>query len=326
MTRAVVVLADLYPESGHMPALESVPRLAVLERCLARAEREPLATGGWRSWLAGQLGAPAADAMASTGCWFATPVHYVAGLDTLRLHPDGLLRLSLQTQQQLAADFAKVFADTGWRLLPTDARDLLLQGPALDAEAPDPALFRGQSARDAAPRGGGSAPLRQLQSEIEMWLHESGVYGTTQSPPLKINGLWLWGRWLAPQLFSAASAAADGSRTVSESRAQVYADDLGARASAAAAGVAHFGLPERWPADERPGDRYVVITVQGMNVSQQMAELEQRWLQPALAALSAGQITTLELVCGLRHWRLNAGERWRFWRRRSHWLPELLAC
>lgn len=309
-----------------MPPLESVPRLPVLEWCLARAERKPLASGGWRPWLAGQLGAPAADATAPTGCWFATPVHYVAGLDTLRLHPDGLLRLPLQAQQQLAADFARVFADSGWRLLPTDARELLLQGPALDAEAPDPALFRGQSARDAAPRGSGSASLRGLQSEIEMWLHEAGVYGTTQSPPLQVNGLWLWGRWLAPHLFTAASAAADGSRAVSEGRAHVYADDLGARASAAAAGVAHFSLPEQWPTDERPGERYVVITVQGVNVSQQMEQLEQRWLLPALAALSTGRITTLELVCGLRHWRLSSGARWRFWRRRSHWLPELLAC
>jgi len=329
MSCAVLVLADLYPGSGALPELGSVPRLPLLEGALARAVSEPLGAGGWRAWLRDRLCADLAVQVVESGCWLATPVHYVAGLDTLRLHGEGLLRLAHPTQLQLADDFARVFAGSGWRLIATDAREMLLQGPALAAEAPDPARFTGQSTREASPQGEGKAALRRLQSEVEMWLHGAEFHGGDGARRLKVNGLWLWGQSYARSLaHDAEDLMARPMGSVGHNQAaQLYADDLGARACAVAAGMMHAPLPERWADDSRPaGDRYVVLNVPGANVIGQVEQFAQRWFEPALAALGAGHFKMLELVCGGRLWRLDSGTRWRFWRRRSHWLPELLSC
>lgn len=301
-----------------------MPRLPALERCLARADRRRLAAGDWRGWLHQRLGASPPQLAGRSGQWLATPVHYVAGLDTLRLHGDGLLRLPGSMQQRLAEDFARTFDGSGWRLQPTDARELLLQGPALQAEAPDPAAFLGQSTREALPRGSGMDVLRRLQTEIEMWLHGLDYRADTGTAWLKVNGLWLWGR-------AYAGLPVDPSADVgSRPRAgvtQLYADDLAARGSAAAAGLLHAALPGRWPDELRRGaDLYVVLNLRGTNVTTQLEAIEQDWIGPALDALAAGRVATLELVCGAQHWTLEAASRWRFWRRRTHWLPELLAC
>jgi len=300
--------------------LNSVRRLPALERCLARADCEVLGEGGWRGWLFDRLGVPLRSGTAPA-YWLATPVHYVAGLDTLRLHGDGLLHLPLSEQQRLAAEFARVFAGSGWELLATDARELLLRGPMLSAESPDPARFLGQSTRAAQSRGPGTGPLRRLQSEIEMWLHGADFHAG-RSARMKVNGLWLWGRTIARPM----SDSAAGSRA-----GQLYANDLAARAGAAAAGIAHAKLPEHWT-EARPagthggGDLYAVINITGTDITTQLADFEQRWFMPALAAHNAGRFATLELVCTTRRWQVDRAARWRFWRRPRHWLPELLAC
>jgi hypothetical protein len=324
MPRAVLVLADLYAASSVLPDVSSVRRLPSLERALARATSHAIDAADWRRWLSDRLGAPPRPVADVPAWWLATPVHYIAGLDTLRLHGDGLLRLSLPMQQQLVVEFARVFDGSGWRLLATGARELLLQGPALAAEAPDPAHFLGQSTREAQPRGKGVEVLRRLQGEVEMWLYGANFHGSGAATQLKVSGLWLWGRSFAAPL---ATNTVQAGRPPGGTVAQLYADDLAARACAAAAGVPQSELPQRWPEDEaRGGDLYVVINVAGSDVTAQLEDVEARWFAPALAACAAGRFASLELVCGARRWQLDGSARWRFWRRPRHWLPELLAC
>ncbi len=322
MPRAVLVLADLYAASGPLPDVSSVRRLPSLEWALARAASHVIDAADWRSWLRDRLGAPPQSARDTQAWWLATPVHYIAGLDTLRLHGDGLLRLPLPTQQQLVAGFARAFDGSGWRLLATDARELLMAGPSLAAEAPDPARFLGQSTRDAQPLGMGVEALRRLQGEIEMWLHGADFHGSGAGARLKVNGMWLWGRSYA----GLAADAAHADRSPGQAGGRLFADDLAARGCAAAAGMPQSALPQRWPEDGPGGDRYVVINIAGSDVTAQLEAIEARWFAPALAACVAGRYASLELVCGTRRWQLDGAARWRFWRRRRHWLPELLAC
>ena len=85
--------------------------------------------------------------------WLATPVHCFAGLDSVQLHPAGLLELPASEQSALAAEFTRVFADTPWRLHATGQRELLLSGAPLAASAADPAASIGADLRDGLPRG-----------------------------------------------------------------------------------------------------------------------------------------------------------------------------
>lgn len=324
MPRAVIILADLFPIQAEDADPAAVPRLPVLEHWLARSQCARIAGDDWRVWLHRRLGADLRHSSDASGYWFATPVHAMAGLDTVRLHGDGLLRLPLDEQHRLVAAFERTFAGSGWQLIPTDARELLLRGPDIDADAPDPARFLGRSTRDAQLQGRQVVPLRRLQGEIDMWLHAADFLGRAGHQVLKANGLWLWGRQYAGPLVVHSQSYAQ--RRPGVVGAELYADDLAARTCAAAGGLAQSGLPEAWPEVSRADlDRFVVLTVQNAAVPAQLADIEQRWLRPALASRQSGRYRAIELVCGSRHWVFDRMSALRVWRRRQHWLQELLA-
>ena len=181
MPRLILVLRDLYPARLSDAARAALPRLPQLEQWLARGDIE-LAAGDWREWLqrdtsdaalrAAPIASIAAAAVsgvpAAEPVWLATPVHLVAGLDTVRVHPAGLLQLSGEEQQALATDFTTVFAGSGWSLHATGRREMLLAGgPELNSGAVrshDPALWLGADPREGLPAGrermpcAGSAP------------------------------------------------------------------------------------------------------------------------------------------------------------------------
>ena len=130
--------------------------------------------------------------------WFASPIHLVAGLDTVRVHPAGLLQLSGEDQRLLERDFATVFADSGWSLHATGRRELLLAGgPVLKPDAVrshDPALWLGADPREGLPAGPEASALRRLGAEMEMWLHEHPINVARRSRgTLTANALWIWG-------------------------------------------------------------------------------------------------------------------------------------
>jgi len=108
----ILVLRD-FSAIGNAPARDALlPRLPALETLLGRAVRAPLPQG-WRDHLrtrfaaAAQLESAPAGVVATdldltpagigTQYWLATPVHCFAGLDSVQLHPAGLLELSVQT-------------------------------------------------------------------------------------------------------------------------------------------------------------------------------------------------------------------------------------
>jgi hypothetical protein len=241
--------------------------------------------------------------------WLATPVHLVAGLDTVRLHPQGLLRFDDSHARQLETDFARVFAGSGWQLHATGARDLLLSAPAtLAVTSTDPVEWLGDNPRAGLPQGADARALRTLATEIEMWLHGHAVNRERAAArQLGVSGLWLWGGGRS----SAPPATASG---------RLYSDDLVARSLWAGGAAAVAPLPAGWAElrSSQPATAHETA-----HVVLDFEAIEDRWLAPLLAEWQSGRVARIELVAGRQRHELRAPARWRFWSRPRPWWERL---
>ncbi len=322
MPRLTLVLRDLYPARLDEATRAALPRLPALERWLAQGAAQA-APGGWRKWLwhefgdASQAAAPpasiagaavagAADAGASADppLWLATPVHLMAGLDTVRLHPAGLLTLDAGEQAALSVDFARVFAGSGHSLHATGRRELLLAGGAPVApgnvHSHDPARWLGTEPRNAFPTGDGAQPLRRLGAEMEMWLHEHPVnLARVERGLLQANALWLWGGG-APALA--------GGMAVGTPQATAWAEDLYVDGLACLRGVSMAAGAQRWPAAH--GDALAVCELGASPDAPSLLALEREWLAPAFEHWRDGAVQNATLLAGDRAYTLQ-GPRWR---------------
>jgi hypothetical protein len=354
----VFVLAD-FPsvpggagDGGDAPA--GTPRLPQLETLLARARVAPLATD-WRGWLAARASSgallpptPAATVAAAwelrgaagrerEQVWLASPVHYFAGLDSVHLHPAGLLRLERAEQHALAVDFARVFADSPWTLRAFDRRELLLWGPAIAASGADPALYAGSDPSPGLPRGEGAGALRGLGAEIEMWLYEHPLNLERRGRgELPVTTLWLWGANTHSGATSPVRAAppARPSRQALLARparaaraAQLYGRDTFAEALWRLQGDTIQPLPESM--DGVPIDTdadHIVLLPLGRpeGLISALQQFEQHWLPGAWRALRGRRVTRLTLLIGTRSYQLRWPQLVRFWRARRPWW-EILA-
>ncbi len=318
-------------------ARAALPRLPALEWWLGQGRREQPGAD-WRHWLqrawhGGELAAatPASIAGAAVAgvrpnepLWLAAPVHFVAGLDTLRLHPAGLLRLDAREQQELAADFLQVFAGSGWSLHATGRREMLVSGGAPVAlRSHDPGLWLGADPAQGLPAGERAGPLRQFGAELEMWLHEHPVnVARLRNGLLNVNALWLWGGGepLAPQ-------------PVASTRAVVWAADLFVDGLCALAGSVADPPPRRWSLPSgasgvRP-DLLVLCELGAEPDAGTLSALERDWIDPALEAWRSGTFRSATLLAGDEAVRLERApfrRLWRVWRRRRPWWEELLQC
>lgn len=330
----ILVLRD-FSVTGNAPAADAqLPRLPALEMLLSRGRRAPL-TPGWRDELrrrfaAAKQWALAPAAVAAGGSelapagpasqyWLATPVHCFAGLDSVQMHPSGLLKLPQETQSRLAAEFNLVFADSPWRLHATGSRELLLSGTQLAASAADPAASIGADLRQGLPRGADAATLRRLGVEIEMWLHEHRINRERQARgELPVSGLWLWGA-TPPEV---GDASAQSPTAPLPRSARLYGEDAYIEALWRLRGSPTESLPDGFAqvAAATEAARVVLYPTLGADGSVPAFErLEQRWLAPALQALQTRRLSSIDIFAGAFAWRLT---RWRltyFWRTRSPW-------
>ncbi len=183
-------------------------RSALLERLLARADRS-VAVADWRADAFRAIAPPsivmpgvaAAALYAERGpvdaasVFLATPVHYVAEMSNVRLAADGILSLRRPEAEALAVDFNRVWSDAGIRLLNGGCAELFCAfDQPTEAATADPEDVLDQHIADHLPAGAAAPRLRQLMSEIEMWLFEHPVNREriAQAAPA-LSGLWLWG-------------------------------------------------------------------------------------------------------------------------------------
>jgi hypothetical protein len=310
----ILVLRDLYCPRPDPEAGATLPRLPALEQWVARGDIAPT-PGGWRQWLQRELAGPEHAALpaasvagagvrelpADRALWLATPVHMVAGLDTVRVHPAGLLRLDAGEQRVLQDDFARVFAGSGWSLHATGRRELLLTGPIPQADAAvrsaDPALWLGADPRAGLPSGPGANALQRFGAELEMWLHEHPVnLARAGRGLLTASALWLWGGGAVARAGGAASRPARPMR--------VWADELFMDGLAHCAGLRVEPLPQRWPqrGTDFAGteDLLAVCSLGTAPDERSLRTLDSDWIAPALAAWRAGQLRTITLLAADR--------------------------
>ena len=343
MPRLLIVLRDLYPARLDRATRAGLPRLPALARWLAQGDAEQR-SGDWRQWLWRELGgrerrplpaaAIAAAAVPGLGAdrpvWFATPVHFVAGLDTVRLHPSGLLELLADEQQALAADFGRVFAGSGHTLHPAGRRELLLAGgemaTASSVRSHDPAQWLGADPGAGLPAGEGAAALRRLGAELEMWLHEHPVnVARAARGLLTVNALWLWGGG-AP-----APAVVAGDPVGNEFVA--WADDLFVDGLARLQGGEVRAPPARWPASMpggiTPQELLVVRALGAAPDARSLLALDSDWMAPALAQWQGGAFERATLLAGHSAYTLGRGRLrrlWRRFRRTRPWWETVLQC
>jgi hypothetical protein len=332
----ILILRDFYPSDEPPAEPSTLPRLPALETLLARADRVPMVRG-WRDELrvryaTGPHAALSPAALTALGFpqgagdrgaqhWLATPVHCFAGLDSVQLHPAGLLELPPATQAQLADEFNATFADSPWRLRAIGRRELLLSGAPLEASGEDPAASIGADLRQGLPHGAAGATLRRLVVEIEMWLYEHRLNRERQRQgELPVTGLWLWG---------ASAPAGPGAPAASRvPAAQLLGSETYADALWQLSGGRSGALPERFGhgsgADAAPGGKGSSQLVLYPTMSTQMPNpafehLERNWLAPALQVLQAGELGAIELLAGHLRWRLSRLQRLRLWRKPAPW-------
>jgi len=220
----------------------------------------------------------------------ATPVRYVAEMSNVRLPADGILSLRQSEAHALAVDFSRVWHDAGIRLLAGRSADLYcLVDQALEVTTHDPEEALDQRIENHLPSGTAAARLRQLMSEIEMWLFEHAVNRSrTANAAAAVNGLWLWGG--GPALTSLPPV--DGWTAGDDPFFSAFAARR--ESSGAASGVMVTAA--------EPG-------------TAEWRGVESSWLEHSLADLRSGRIARLDLSAGGRCFSVGARWKWRRWRR-----------
>jgi hypothetical protein len=352
----VIVLSDLYlsqePPERWLPDGIALPGLTHAARFAKRATLK----GGWRPWLARWLGrdelAAATVAAATVGAtaaapnasdptasaqtasapttstvpvpeftvWMATPVHLVAGLTSLHLDRRSILRLPSAELTTLAAEFQRVFHDSGFRLQPLDTGGFLLFGPPVPlADTLEPARSMGENVADGMRGGTGATALRRLGAEIEMWLHDHAVNDARKSrgqPP--VTGLWLWGGGPVPPV-------SDDRAATRAAGAIAFGSDAYLQGLWAGNGANVLPLPPQlagifsYPQAQRA---VLVIEVGDMlhanprwTFFDAIAQIDTRFMAPAVAALRRGDVGRLVLLANDRELTVRARDRFKFWRR-----------
>jgi hypothetical protein len=294
------VPAQYFRFSARVP--EHPRRSPLLEQLLARADRFT-SLSDWRAdafrLIAPTMSMPAvaaaalyADCGPMNAFWIciAAPVHYLAEMDNVRLAPEGMLALGPLEAEALAADFNRVWGDSGTHMMAGRSTNLYcIFDRALQVTTFDPADVVDRHIGEYLPAGADAPVVKQLMSEIEMWLFEHAVNSARTArglPP--ITGLWLWG-------------GGAGLKSLPKIQGFCAGEDVFFRAFA----------------DSAPGGAVIVMPdVPGSDAWQ---DAESRWLAPAVAQLREGVLSRLDLSAGARCFSVTTRAASRFWRRRKPW-------
>jgi hypothetical protein len=288
---------------------ESGASAPALDRLLTHASA-PTTSTDWRrdafGVIAGAAAVPpvAAAALLAAdetvrGPWvcIATPVHLVAGMSTVTLSQGGVLTLDETEAGALAADFNRVFADSGVRLAVGRAAVLLcVFDRVLCVTTHEPADVAGGDVFECQPLGADAPRLRRLMSEMELWLFEHAVNRARAGRGVAaITGLWLWGGGESlPRLPDVRGFTAG-------------TDPL----------FAAYGNATEFPGGAMPRAGVLVCDVEPGAAT--WPQFEQRWLEPLSRALAAGELERLTVSVRQRLVRIERRTSWRFWRRAKPW-------
>ena len=337
MRRLSLILSDLYlAEESDRPDAAGVPTIDVhpmpsLEWLLRFARAREL-TGDWRAWVLSALaleslrGVPPAQVAArgllsselARQAWFATPVFFDLHINHVRLNARGLLRVDAEEGAKWCADFGRDFGPD-YALHYANARGFFITG-LKSAGGPtfDPARLLGADVTPGLRRPGELVRLElaRAATEFEFWLHASPLNAVREAERRpRISSFWLWGGG-APVAIAPAAARAT----------QLFGDDLFLGGIARELGTSVRRAPAAFDALPPEVDEAIVELMPMSGSSEEsLAKLESRWFSPVRVALSRGALDGFDLLANDRHWRIDRGSGWKFWRRQQGWLAALKA-
>ena len=336
MGALVIVLADLYltgePDRKPVASMPSAsPGLDSFARFGARAA----CPEGWRHAVAQVVGLPplapataaAAGIVAPAGArtaWVATPLYLAAGLTTLHLDRRSILRLASAELASLTADFNRTFEDSGFTLVPLESGEaLLFAAEEQIAKTVEPARIVGEDVAQALPDGAGAATLRRLGAEMELWLHDhplNRARGARGEPPL--STLWIWGGGKVEQSVPQAASAPHTAMTFgSDSTLQGLAKLAGLQ-TRPLPGTLDEALSYSAAANLLVVNLVLIMEVgpvlranSGWTLADAMAELDRRFIEPAIRAVRRGQLGQATLIANDRRLVYGSRDHLRLWRR-----------
>ena len=207
----------------------------------------------------------------------------------------------------MAAALQEPLAGMGWTLhTPSPERWYLQHEHPVPAWLPEPGASVGVHLAELLPRDEPYRPVRQLQNEIQMLMHQADRSDDPRSP----NSLWLWGGGTLP----VAQPAPDWG---------IHVAAAGGRDPFLAGLATLDRVPSMDPAsDETITAGQLIWHWQHDPSSDQHSNARRlnRQLGVAIRQLWNGRIERLELDDGNRLHVLHQHDRWRFWRRPQ--LPE----
>jgi hypothetical protein len=354
MSEVAIILSDLYLAAEGRGGVDdrdaAVPKdaLPALARFARFAGVSPL-VGNWRGWLAAWLGRadvaaacnttpaviasaalPASSLPSGTGSvWLATPLHLVAGLNSVHLDYRGLLRMDDATLEQLRADFDAAFAARGFALHRLPGGALLATGPEFTnlPHTVDPGRLLGGGIAGSTVQGPGAAPLLMLGAELEMWLHAHPLNAARvrrrQAP---LTTLWLWGggKPFSPRATAPLLPAAHPDSTF----LTVFGEDPVAAGLCALSGArlrppaasAHDILNSGAARTAAVIELFRTDQPQPATLLELLQHLDEMVLAPVINALKDGVVRQVTLLANDRCSVLTARDGLRFWRRsRGPW-------
>ena len=266
-------------------------------------------------------GATARATGASSTAWFATPLHRIAGLTTLHLDRRSILHFSAAEAEGFAIDFNRTFGDdptVPLRLHDFPGGSLLLEAPAnVMAMTTEPARALVRGLQDSMPQGPQASAFKRLSAEVEMWLYDHPLNTfRIKRGDLPVNAFWFWGGGPIDRRPQRSPPNARGSLRL------FGVDPYLAGLAGLTGGPFLNVLPKIFP-DVANTQRTVFLTQLNPllhahpagSVFDAIAQIDRRFITPALAALHAGAVESLTLVANDIELTIRRHDRLKFWRR-----------
>lgn len=328
MRRLTLILSDLYLHEDAMPAAASTPPAMPALEWLLQVADPPVQIADWRTWLLLQMRGQAREIQVTSHCacgivpgeqldttWFATPVQFEVRIDHARLADRGLVRLDQNERAAACVEFSRAIG-APYELFDGGERTFYVTGiTSVAARTSDPARLLGSDVGAALPDRE-ATELRRLGSEIEMWLHGAAFNKSRERAGKRmLSSLWLW-RGPAPE--------PHGPPNATGIEAEFRGGDPLIAALARHQDQRVRGVPKAFSQLES-GPAHVVSEFAPLtgDPHERLSALEEYWFAPARTALQSGALREIEIVANDRVFRITSGARWRFWRRKAHWLARL---
>lgn len=254
------------------------------------------------------------------GHYWLSPVHLRVNRDYITLADGAVHGIDSDEATELCQGLNDFLAEDDWRITPVHPDLWHLSVPkGLDVTLVDLADVVGQDVDLHQPQGRDVMQIQSVQTEIQMWLHQHPLNAAREAAgQISINGVWLWAMpthepdapadvaYFVPaaQQWQMAMSVHDtpydfalwqaqrSEENVVEMKANLLCEDL----------LGAMQYDDAW------------------GYQQTLADIEARFIAPAVAALKSGQLSQLRLVAHGPHGgqvTLSGKAHWAFWRKQQ---------